>query len=309
MIYLVIPCYNEEDVLHDTTARLQTCMSDMPLPTRILFVDDGSRDGTWQTIESLSKCFRNIMGIRLSHNRGQQVATWAGMEYCVEDADAVICMDADLQDDIHVLPRMVEDFQKGFDVVYGVRNDRSSDSCIKKYPALAFYKVMKMLGCELIENHSEFRLLSKRAAKALLSYPERNLFVRCMVPMMGFNATNEYFSRQSRRAGETKYSTLKLIGLAMDGITNFSTRPIRWIQLMGVFCIFISFCVIGWALANYVTGRTTQGWPSLLISIWFLSGVLLIAIGIIGEYTGKIYTETKQRPRYFIMDQTSQMLE
>lgn len=304
MIFLIIPCYNEQEVLRDSAAHLQQCLTDIPDTVRLLFVDDGSRDGTWQIIEDQAAQYRNVEGIRLSHNRGQQVATWAGMEYCAKEADAVICIDADLQDDINVLPRMVEDFHKGYDVVYGVRDDRSSDSRLKKYPAWAFYKTMKMMGCELVENHSEFRLLSRRAMLALLSYPERNLFVRCMVPMLGFNATSVYYSRQARRAGKTKYSTLKLLRLALDGITSFSVRAIRWIQLMGVCCILFSFGVIGWALLNYVTGRTTQGWPSLLISTWFLSGVKLIALGIIGEYVAKIYTEVKRRPRYFIMDRT-----
>ena len=304
MLYLIVPCYNEQEVLCDTTSKLLACIPTIPMPTRILYIDDGSKDNTWQTIEKLCKQHNNIEGLRLSHNVGQQAATWAGMESCVKEADALICLDADLQDDINVLPKMVRDFQNGCDVVYGVRNDRSSDSRFKRYPAWMFYKLMKSLGCDLIENHSEFRLLSQRATMALLSYPERNLFVRCMVPMLGFNTANEYYSRQPRNAGKTKYSTIKLIKLALDGITNFSVRPIRWIQMIGCFCIFISFCVIGWALVNYVMGKTNQGWPSLLISLWFLCGVVLVSIGIIGEYIGKIYTETKRRPRYFIMDRT-----
>lgn len=304
MLYLIIPCYNEQEVLFDTTDKLLACMPGIPMPSKILYVDDGSKDDTWRIIDQLCKRHVNVVGLRLSHNVGQQSATWAGMEYCVKDADALICMDADLQDDINVLARMVRDFQEGYDVVYGVRNDRASDGIFKRYPAKVFYKLMRWLGCEMVEEHSEFRLLSRRAAQALLSYPERNLFVRCMVPLLGFNATNEYYSRQPRNIGKTKYSTIKLIKLALDGITSFSVRPIRWIQLLGCLSILVSFGVIAWAMANYALGRTSQGWPSLLISLWFLSGVLLLAMGIIGEYVGKIYTETKHRPRYFIMDRT-----
>lgn len=304
MIYIVIPCYNEEEILKDTTERLLACLLHIPFPVTILYVDDGSSDNTWSIISSLSGCYENVIGLRLSRNVGQQTATWAGMEYCIKDADALICMDADLQDDISVLPRMVRDFKDGFDVVYGVRSDRSSDDFIKRATANVFYKTMKWLGCEMVENHSEFRLLSKRAALALLSYSERNVFIRCVIPQLGFRNKKEYYSRQPRILGTTKYSYFRLIGLALDGITNFSVRPIRWIQIVGCMCILTSFCVIAWAIANYVMGKTALGWPSLLISMWLLSGVILLSIGITGEYIGKIYTETKRRPRYFIMDET-----
>lgn len=305
MLYLIIPCYNEMDVIYGTTERLIALLPEMPMKTGILYVDDGSKDGTWKAIELLSRKHECIKGIRLSHNVGQQMATWAGMEACVEDSDAMISMDADLQDDINVLPRMARHFMEGYDVVYGVRNDRSSDNALKRIPAKLFYRLMKWLGCELVEDHSEFRLLSQRAAKALLSFPERNLFVRCMVPLLGFNATRIYYSRKPRMAGETKYSLMKLTRLAVDGITSFSIRPIRWIQMVGCICILVSFAVIAWAVVNYLMGKTNQGWPSLLISLWLLCGVVLLSIGIIGEYIGKIYTETKRRPRYFIMEKTN----
>lgn len=304
MLYLIIPCYNEQEVLRDSTERLLACLPNIPIYAKILFVDDGSKDDTWQIINQLCSIHSNAAGLRLSHNVGQQTATWAGIEYCVKDADALICIDADLQDDITVLPQMVQEFLDGHDVVYGVRSNRASDSIFKRYSAKVFYKLMKWFGCEMVEEHSEFRLLSQRAAMALLSYPERNLFVRCLVPMLGFNTSKVCYSRQPRKAGGTKYSTMKLIKLALDGITNFSVRPIRWIQILGGLNIMVSLFVIVWALVNYAMGKTNQGWPSLLISLWFLSGVLLIAIGIIGEYIGKIYTETKHRPRYFIMDRT-----
>ena len=304
MVYLIIPCYNEEEVLRETHQRLLALLSQIPSETKVIYVDDGSRDRTWETISQICQEGNFTRGIRLSRNVGQQTATWAGIESCIEDADAVICLDADLQDDINVVPRMVRDFQDGYDVVYGVRSERSSDSFAKRFTAQIFYRLMKWLGCEMIEDHSEFRLLSKRAAQALLSYPERNIFVRCLVPQLGFNSANVYYSRQPRTAGKTKYSVVKLLKLAIDGITNFSTRPIRWIQMIGCFCILVSIGVVAWALTNYVMGRTTQGWPSILISLWFLCGVELVSVGIIGEYIGKIYTETKRRPRYFIMDKT-----
>lgn len=304
LLYIVVPCYNEQAVLPETNDTLMRCLPRIPMRTRILYVDDGSHDGTWPVIQSLSRIHPEVEGLRLARNSGQQTATWAGMEYCVKDADALICIDADLQDDIEVLVRMAEDFLSGFDVVYGVRSDRSSDSPLKRYPAWLFYRMMRWLGCELVEDHSEFRLLSRRAASALLSFPERNLFVRCMVPLVGFPSTREYYSRQPRKAGETKYSPLKLAALALDGVTSFSVRPIRWIQLLGCLSILVSFGVIAWAMANYALGRTSQGWPSLLISLWFLSGVLLLAMGIIGEYVGKIYTEAKRRPRYFVRETT-----
>lgn len=304
MIYIIIPCYNEQEVLGDTTEKLIAILSSIPMPTRILFVDDGSKDKTWLLITKLSKVNANVIGLRLSHNVGQQTAIWAGMESCINDADAVICMDADLQDDINMLPRMVQDFQDGYDVVYGVRNNRASDTFFKRSLAQTFYKSMKWLGCEIVEDHADFRLLSKRASQALLSYPERNLFIRCMIPQLGFNTKNEYYTRRARRAGVTKYPFIKQLKFAIDGITNFSTRPIRWIQLMGFTCILVSLGVITWAFINFMLGKTNQGWPSLLISLWLLCGVVLVSIGIIGEYVGKIYTETKRRPRYFIMDNT-----
>lgn len=304
MIYIIIPCYNEQEVLGDTTEKLIAILSSIPMPTRILFVDDGSKDKTWLLITKLSKVNANVIGLRLSHNVGQQTAIWAGMESCINDADAVICLDADLQDDINMLPRMVQDFQDGYDVVYGVRNNRASDTFFKRSLAQTFYKLMKWLGCEIVEDHADFRLLSKRALQALLSYPERNLFIRCMIPQLGFNTKNEYYTRRARRAGVTKYPFIKQLKFAIDGITNFSTRPIRWIQLMGFTCILVSLGVIAWAFINFMLGKTNQGWPSLLISLWLLCGVVLVSIGIIGEYVGKIYTETKRRPRYFIMDNT-----
>ena len=302
MIYLVIPCYNEQDVLMDTNRRLLALLPEIPTPTSILYVDDGSTDGTWNIIMHLCQEHNAVRGLRLSHNVGQQTATWAGMEHCLKDADAVISVDADLQDDIHVIPRMVHDWQQGIDVVYGVRHHRESDSWMKRWTALLFYRVMGWLGCETIYNHSEFRLLSRRAVEALLSYPERNLFVRGLVSQLGFNVELEYYDRQPRLAGETKYSISKLAALAFDGVSSFSVRPLHWILLAGLSFIVVAVCVIGWALFNHFTGRTVMGWTSLLVSVWFVGGCLLLALGLIGEYVGKVYKETKRRPRYFVMD-------
>lgn len=302
MLYIVIPCYNEQEVVTNSCHRLHALVSTLPLPVTLLFVDDGSSDYTWERIKECTHTYRNVKGLRLAHNVGQQTATWAGMETCIDHADAIITLDVDLQDDISILPDMAQKYINGADVVYGVRKDRHSDTWGKRYTAHLFYRLMEALGCNLIYNHSEFRLLSNRAARALLAHPERNLFVRCIIPMMGFHSTKVYYERKPRLAGETKYSVWKLVKLAVTGITDFSVAPIHWIQILGCFCILVSLGVIGWALLNFFTGRTNQGWPSLLISLWLLSGILLVCIGIVGEYIGKIYTEVKRRPRYFIMD-------
>lgn len=304
MIYLVMPCYNEEEVLADSVCQLLHLLPNLPCDTCILLVDDGSTDGTWPLICDLSEQNGAVSGLRLAHNVGQQTAIWAGMESCVEVADAVICIDADLQDDISVISRMMQDYLDGADVVYGVRRERLSDSRMKRWTALLFYRLMARLGCNTVYNHSEFRLLSRRAALALLSYPERNLFLRGMVPLLGFHTKKEYYDRQPRRAGETKYTMTKLTALAFDGITSFSVRPLHWILVAGAFFILVALGVIAWALFNRFTGRAVEGWTSLLVSLWLVAGLLLLAIGITGEYIGKIYNEVKRRPRYFVMETT-----
>ena len=302
MIYLIIPCYNEEEVLCETNRQLLELLSEISSETHIVYVDDGSQDRTWTLITQLCQENAAVHGIRLSHNVGQQTATWAGMESCIKDADALICMDADLQDDINVLPRMIQDFQDGADVVYGVRRERASDTRAKRWTALIFYRMMVWLGCDVIYNHSEFRLLSRRAAMALLSYPERNLFVRGIVPLLGFTTKMEYYDRRPRRGGKSKYSLSKLAALAFDGITSFSVRPLHWILVVGILFVLVALGVIAWALYNRFMGQAVEGWTSLLVSLWFVGGCLLIAIGLIGEYVGKTYTETKRRPRYFVME-------
>lgn len=303
MIYIILPCYNEELVVAESARLLLGYLDTLSFECRLLFVDDGSTDATWKCISELHGRCSRVKGLRLSHNVGQQAATLAGLEACVGEADAMISMDVDLQDDMAVIPRMVADYNEGADVVYGVRRSRRHDTPWKRVTAFLFYRTMKSMGCDLVSEHSEFRLLSRRAAQALLSYPERNLFVRCLVPQIGFESKREYYDRQPRLAGETKYSTAKLTGLALDGITNFSVRPIRWIMMLGVLCILVALPVVVWVLVNWYQGKASLGWPSLLISLWMLGGLQILATGLVGEYIAKIYTEVKRRPRYFVWDE------
>ena len=305
MLYLVLPCYNEQEVLETTNRQLMGLLPCIPLDTRILYVDDGSTDNTWSIIQSLQQDNPKVVrGIRLAHNVGHQSALWAGMESCVEEAEAIITIDADLQDDIHVIPRMVQDYMEGIDVVYGVRQERKTDTFLKRWTAQGFYRVMSLMGCDTVYNHADFRLLSQRATRALLSYHERNLYLRGIVPLLGFRTKKEFYGRQARTLGVTKYPMSKMLALAFEGITSFTTRPLRWILFSGFVFIFVSLCVIAWAIYARIAGRTVEGWTSLLVSVWFVGGCLLLALGIIGEYIGKVYRETKQRPRYFVMDDT-----
>ncbi len=303
MIYIVVPCYNEEAVLADTTRQLAAVIAELPRPARILYVDDGSKDTTWPLIERLSREYGEVRGLRLAHNVGHQQALWAGMEQIADEAEAIVSIDADLQDDVAVIGRMVNDFCEGADVVYGVRADRSTDSAFKRKTAEGFYRLMHALGSETVYNHADFRLLSQRALRALLSYPERNLYLRGLVPLLGFNVRKEFYDRKERMAGESKYPISKMLALALDGVTSFSVKPLRFIFLMGVIFILISLGVIVWALVEYALGNTIQGWTSLLVSLWFVGGTVLLALGITGEYIGKIYKEVKHRPLYFVMDE------
>lgn len=306
MIYIVIPCYNEQEVLHETTRQLSAMLAATSEPTKVLYVDDGSRDTTWDIIRNLSEQYDNVEGVRLAHNVGHQQALWAGMEQALQlGAEAVVSIDADLQDDIAVIPRMISDFRAGDDVVYGVRRERTTDTRFKRWTALAFYRLMNSLGSGTVYNHADFRLLSRRALEALLSYPERNLFLRGIVPMLGFNTRMEYYDRKERFAGESKYPLAKMLNFALDGITSFSIQPLRWIHGIGLCFILVALGVMIYALTSYVLGRSLPGWTSLLMSVWFVGGVLLVAIGVTGEYIGKIYMEVKRRPRYFIQETTT----
>ena len=306
---IVVPCYNEEAVLAETTSRLlevMQCVAEKhaDLLGRIVYVDDGSRDGTWPLIGSLSKQHPQVMGLKLAHNAGHQHALWAGLEWAAAHVDAAISIDADLQDDVNVIPEMIDLFLGGKDIVYGVRRDRPTDTWFKRTTALAFYKLMSKLGGDIVYNHADYRLMSRRTLAALMTYGERNLFLRGMVRTLGFPQAMVYYDRGERFAGESKYPLRKMLAFAIDGITSFSVRPLRLISIVGLSFMLVALAVIVYGLVAWLCGRTIQGWTSLLVSLWFIGGALLVALGVIGEYVGKIYAEVKRRPRYFIEETT-----
>ena len=306
ILAIVVPCYKEEAVLEETTTRLTELMDSMinekliSERSFILFVNDGSKDNTWPLIVSYHEINKHVKGVNLACNVGHQNALWAGMSVAVEKSDMIVSIDADLQDDVNAISKMVKKYHEGCDVVYGVRNERKTDFFFKRNTALAFYKLMHIMGAKTVYNHADFRLLSKRALKFLLQFKERNLFIRGLVPLLGYKTDNVYYNRAERFAGESKYPLSKMLNFAIDGITSFSVKPIRLIMILGVFFIFIAFCVLAWILYSYFTGITVKGWSSLMLSIWFCSGCVLMGLGIVGEYIGKIYIESKQRPRYNI---------
>lgn len=303
-IAIVVPCYNEEEMLPETTRqllgigeRLKTeCLADATL----LFVDDGSRDRTWELIRAHAAENPCVHGLKLAHNRGHQQALWAGLDWASEHADAAISIDADLQDDVEAILSMVREFQNGKDIVYGVRKVRTTDTWFKRVTAQGFYRFVKWLGGDILYNHADFRLMSRRALKALQEFPERNMFLRGMVYSLGFPHSVVYYDRRERLAGESKYPLGKMLSFALDGITSFSVKPLRFIVYLGLFFILIALAAIVYALVSYFQGHVVPGWSSLLVSLWFIGGAILLAVGIIGEYVGKIYSEVKRRPRYFI---------
>lgn len=305
-LVIVVPCYNEEEVLEETNRQLSGLIAGMQEDGRIedgniLYVDDGSKDATWSIVEQLSAHDPLVLGIKLAHNVGHQQALWAGLEWVSrKDYSAAISIDADLQDDINAIPQMVDHHNSGTDIVYGVRKERKTDTFFKKHTAQMFYKLMNRMGGNLVYNHADFRLMSQRTVKALVSYPERNLFIRGLVPLLGFPSASVYYDRKERFAGESKYPFTKMLNFALDGITSFSVKPLRFITTSGLLFMLISFIAILYALTAFFCGHVIPGWTSLLISLWFIGGSILTGLGIIGEYIGKIYTETKQRPRYFI---------
>ncbi|MFW5567249.1 MAG: glycosyltransferase family 2 protein [Bacteroidales bacterium] len=306
---IVVPCYNEEAVLNETTSRLLEVMQRVAekhadLQGRIVYVDDGSSDGTWPLIGSLSKQHPQVMGLKLAHNAGHQHALWAGLEWAAAHVDAAISIDADLQDDVNVIPEMIDLFLGGKDIVYGVRRDRPTDTWFKRTTALAFYKLMSKLGGDIVYNHADYRLMSRRTLAALMTYGERNLFLRGMVRTLGFPQAMVYYDRGERFAGESKYPLRKMLAFAIDGITSFSVRPLRLISIVGLSFMLVALAVIFYGLVAWLCGRTIQGWTSLLVSLWFIGGAILVALGVIGEYVGKIYAEVKRRPRYFIEETT-----
>ena len=303
-IAIVVPCYNEEEMLPETTRqllgiaeRLKTeCLADATL----LYVDDGSRDRTWELIRAHAAENPCVHGLKLAHNRGHQQALWAGLDWASEHADAAISIDADLQDDVEAILSMVREFQNGKDIVYGVRKVRTTDTWFKRATAQGFYRFVKWLGGDILYNHADFRLMSRRALKALQEFPERNMFLRGMVYSLGFPHSVVYYDRRERLAGESKYPLGKMLSFALDGITSFSVKPLRFIVYLGLFFILIALAAIVYALVSYFQGHVVPGWSSLLVSLWFIGGAILLAVGIIGESVGKIYSEVKRRPRYFI---------
>lgn len=303
---IVVPCYNEEAVLHETTERLSTVLNKLKEEGKvnndsfILYVNDGSRDRTWDLIASLFLENKYVKGLNLAGNVGHQNALMAGLLTAKEYADAIISIDADLQDDVNVIEEMVDRYKEGFDIVYGVRNSRDADTFFKKNTALAFYKLMSWLGVKSVYNHADYRLMSRRAVEQLGNYKERNLFLRGIVPLIGYETTSVFYRRSERFAGESKYPLSKMFNFAIDGITSFSVRPLRLIASLGFLFLFCSLIAVIYTLHALIAGETVAGWASLMLSVWFLGSLILIAIGIAGEYIGKIYLEVKERPRYNI---------
>ena len=308
ILYLVIPCYNEEEVLQETAKRLLLKINNMiskeiiSKDSKILFVNDGSKDKTWSIIEELHTKDNIFLGVNLSRNRGHQNAVLAGLMTAKEYADMTISLDADLQDDVEVIDKFVEQYYEGSDVVYGVRSSRQTDTFFKKSTALLFYKFMKGLGVDMVYNHADYRLMSKRALDGLSEFTEVNLFLRGMVPLVGYKYSIVEYERHERFAGESKYPLKKMISFALDGITSLSIKPIRLISGLGFTIFFVSLIALLYSFIVKFIGNTITGWTSLTISIWMLGGVQLLCLGVIGEYIGKIYNETKRRPRFIIAD-------
>ena len=310
IIYAVVPCYNEEEVLPQSSRILEqkwrTLISSGAISpkSRIMLVDDGSKDSTWSIISALTAEADSIFaGVKLAGNKGHQNALLCGLMTAKDHCDAAISMDADLQDDIDVVDKFVEEYKNGCGIVYGVRNDRTSDSFAKRFTAEGYYKILELLGVNIVFNHADYRLMSKAALQALGQYRETNLFLRGIIPELGFKTAIVEYARKERLAGESKYTLKKMLRLAWDGITSFSVRPLRMLTVMGALAVMIAVIMAAYTLVSHFVGTTVSGWSSLMISIWFLGGLNLLALGIVGEYIGKIYNEVKNRPR-FIVEQT-----
>lgn len=312
-VYLVVPCYNEEAVLPETVSRLTEKMKALIAAghadenSRFLLVDDGSKDKTWELICRFCEENPLCAGLKLAHNRGHQNALLAGLMAAKEKADCAISLDADLQDDIDALDGFLAKFEEGCDVVYGVRNKRDTDSFFKRSTARGFYKVMKMLGVDVVYDHADYRLMSRRALEALSEYREVNLFLRGIVPLIGYRSDYVYYDRHERFAGESKYPLKKMISFALDGITSFSVRPLRLISRLGIFVSMASVLGLLYALISHFLGHTVAGWTAIVCSIWLLGGIQLLCIGVVGGYVGKIYSEVKARPRYRIEQKAGEM--
>lgn len=307
-LYLIIPCYNEEEVLPISKDiiedKMKTLIKNKTIKkdSKILFIDDGSKDGTWDIIKKMTKN-KLYSGVKLSRNRGQQNAILAGLLVSKKHADITITIDVDLQDDINVIDDMVKEYNDGAEIVYGVRKSRKKDSFFKRFTAEIYYKLMKLMGVELVFNHSECRLLSIRAIEGLDEFDEVNLFLRGIIPQIGYKTSVAYYDRNTRLAGKTKYSVKKLLKLAFEGITSFSVRPLKMITFFGILFFFMSIGIIIFALINKMLGYAVEGWTFLMGSIWLVAGIQMLSLGIIGEYIGKIYQETKKRPRFIIEEE------
>lgn len=305
-LYVVLPCYNEEEVLGETSKRLFELYDNMITDgiisedSRIVFVDDGSRDKTWEIISGLCESDDRYQGVKLAHNAGHQNALLGGLMTIKDECDCAISIDADLQDDINVIPEMVKKYDSGCDVVYGVRSDRKTDTVFKRATAQGFYKFMSAMGVDIVYNHADYRLMSRRALDDLANFKEVNLFLRGLVPLIGYKSDSVYYERAERFAGESKYPLKKMLAFAFDGITSFSVKPIKVLWSVGLVVCAAAIVAAIYTLISKFFGYTSDGWASLMCSIWFLGGVQLISIGVIGEYIGKIYKETKSRPRYII---------
>ncbi len=309
-LIIVIPCYNEQEVLPITAPMFLEKINSLinqkliSSDSKIMFVNDGSKDNTWEIIQDLAKSNDKYIGITQSRNRGHQSTVLAGLMEAKDMCDITISIDCDGQDDINAMDEMVREYLNGCDVVYGVRNDRETDTVFKKNTAQAFYKILNFLGAEVVYNHADYRLLSSRFLNEFANFEEVNIFLRGMVPLVGFKSTSVYYKREERIAGESKYPLSKMLGLAIDGITSLSIKPIRIITSIGVIVSLISFILMIWAVIQYFKGDVISGWSSTVVILTFLGGIQILSIGLVGEYIGKIYMESKNRPRYIISERT-----
>jgi len=306
-LYIVVPCYNEQDALPQTHQRLGQLLADLIAAeriadrSRVLYVSDGSTDGTWPLIEQFcAQAGSRVCGVKLAANAGHQHALLAGLTVAKEHADITVSIDADLQDDPQAIPQMLDHYYNGCDIVYGVRRKRSTDTWFKRTTALAFYRGMHLLGAKTVYNHADYRLMSRRAVEALCNYPERNLFLRGIVPLLGYRSATVEYDRAERQAGKSKYTLGRMLNLAFDGITSFSVRPVRWVFSLGIIFLFVALGILIYVVHALITGDKVPGWASLMLSLWFVGGAVLVGLGIVGEYIGKIYLEVKQRPRFNI---------
>lgn len=306
VLYIITPCYNEEEALPHSAPKLVTLLEQMAgsglidETSRLTLVDDGSRDKTWKVIEALIERYPQVEGLKLAHNAGHQNALWAGMMTVRGKADAIVSIDADLQDDVNAIPQFVEKLNGGADVVYGVRKKRETDTAFKRATAHGFYRFMRTMGADVVDDHADYRLLSRRALDALSDFGEVNLFLRGMVPLLGFKTDVVYYDRGERVAGESKYPLRKMLAFAVEGITSFSVKPIKMVIALGFLFALLGVLMALYAVVQAFLGNTASGWASLMVSVWVVGGVQLMALGLIGTYVGKIYTEVKRRPRFIV---------